>query len=487
MFDEGMSTLPMGCLPDGHGTDAVVGAAVGAAVGPIADDEVPAAALGLASAHLTAALDSLRSFGVPADAAALVELRAHLDALTALLAEAEVRFDSFELWREQGAGSMRGWLLDACGLSRSEATRVARRSERLELWPSVSEAWRVGALNGSQVDVIVSAVPARFVSMFSEHAPAVVSALSGLDVAGTEVAMRQWVRCAEAGDGPEQLVERASGLHVDRTLDGRVELSGSLTAAEGEILEAAIRDFWVPDAVDEHGVPLGPVRTQSQRTIDAVMSALSFAIAHREGAGDSGRFLPHVSLVIDVAELWAGALRGAGVSSAADLEAEAARRGWSAVERAWFADALTRHGDGLSFDGAVLDAATVGVLSCDSIVQRVVMAGSKVLDLGREVRTATAAQRRAIITRDRHCRAPGCRTRAKHCEVHHVDHWSRGGRTDVDRMVLLCGAHHRLFHRLDCHMELDEQARFTVHMPDGRCRSTVPERAEARVFARQAA
>jgi hypothetical protein len=170
------------------------------------------------------------------------------------------------------------------------------------------------------------------------------------------------------------------------------------------------------------------------------------------------------------------------VRSRAGLERVAEARGWSAAERSWFADALHRHGDAVSADGSELDATAVATLTCDSVVQRVFMAGSKLLNLGREVRTATAAQRRAIVARDRHCRAPGCRTKPKHCDVHHIDHWINGGRTDIDRMVLLCGTHHREFHKPGYRMELSDQAEFTVHSPKGWSRSSVPERVEAQVF-----
>ena len=53
-----------------------------------------------------------------------------------------------------------------------------------------------------------------------------------------------------------------------------------------------------------------------------------------------------------------------------------------------------------------------------------------------------------------------------------------GGSTDVGRMVLLCGTHHRQFHRPGYRMELDENAVFTVHSPHGWSRSTTPDRIE---------
>lgn len=438
----------------------------------------------VAFAQLSSALVSMGASGVPTDAQVLKSLRMQIDRLSALTAEAEIRFDQHQLWRDEGAGSLRAWLVDACGMSRRDATRVARRADRLESWPEVLEGWKSGELSGAQVDVVVASVPARFVNEFAVQAPEVVRVLAPLDVAQTEVAMRQWVRCAEAADSPEDFSERPSGVYLDSLLDGRVAVQGQLNRTEAAIVEAALRVFDVPDQVDENGEFIGEPRSLGKRNADALVEVCKFAMSHREGAGESGRFVPHVSLVVDIAELRASALRGAGVRSKAGLERAAEARGWSAAERSWFTDALHRHGDAVTSDGSELDATAVATLTCDSVVQRVLMAGSKMLNLGREVRTATAAQRRAIVARDRHCRAPGCRTKPKHCDVHHLDHWINGGRTDVDRMVLLCGTHHREFHKPGYRMELSDQAEFTVHSPRGWSRSSVPERIDQLVFAR---
>ena len=436
----------------------------------------------VAFAQLSSGVVSMGASGVPADAQVLKSLRMQIDQLSALTVEAEIRFEQQQLWRDEGAGSLRAWLADACSLSRRDATRIARRADRLESWPEVLEGWKSGELSGAQVDVVVASVPARFVNEFAAQAPEVVRVLAPLDVAQTEVAMRQWVRCAEAADGPEDFSERPSGVYLDSLFDGRVAVQGQLNRTEAAIVEAALRVFDVPDSVDENGEFIGEPRSLGKRNADALVEVCKFALSHREGAGESGRFVPHVSLVVDIAELRASALRGAGVRSKAGLERAAEARGWSAAERSWFADALHRHGDAVTSDGSELDATAVATLTCDSVVQRVLMAGSKLLNLGREVRTATAAQRRAIVARDRHCRAPGCRTKPKHCDVHHLDHWINGGRTDVDRMVLLCGTHHREFHKPGYRMELSDQAEFTVHSPMGWSRSSMPERIEDQIF-----
>ena len=450
----------------------------------LGDDLLPVG-FGPSMALLERSVEAMARCGLPADGGALVAIRGQVDRVLALVCEAEVRFDVNELWRDEGAGSLRGWLADRGGLGRKAASAEAKRVERLESWPEVREAWVSGVLSGPQVDLLVAAVPHRFVSLFAQHAEGVVNAIAPLDVEQTAIAMRQWLRAAESDDGADDFRERSSGLHLDRTFDGSFLMHGQLNAAEASIIDATLRVFDVPDPVDGDGEVIGERRTTGQRQVDALVAACSFALAYRDGGGESGRFQPHVSLVVDVQELRSAALRGAGVSSIADIDLMAEKNGWSAAEKAWFTEALGHHGDAVTAEGMVIDAMAMSTLSCDSVIQAVVTNGSKVLRLGRVERTARPWQRRAIIARDRHCRAPGCRTKPRFCDVHHVDHWANGGKTDVDRMVLLCGTHHREFHKPGYEMELAEDGLFTVRSPRGWTRSSVPERAEATVFARE--
>lgn len=54
------------------------------------------------------------------------------------------------------------------------------------------------------------------------------------------------------------------------------------------------------------------------------------------------------------------------------------------------------------------------------------------LNLGRDRRLFSRAQRLALAARDGGCRWPGCERPPSWCEAHHIDHWHRdGGRTDV--------------------------------------------------------
>ena len=63
--------------------------------------------------------------------------------------------------------------------------------------------------------------------------------------------------------------------------------------------------------------------------------------------------------------------------------------------------------------------------------------------LGRRVRTATEAQRIALIARDQHC--IGCGANPLWCQAHHIIWWSHNGPTDLDNLVLVCNdCHHKI-------------------------------------------
>lgn len=69
-----------------------------------------------------------------------------------------------------------------------------------------------------------------------------------------------------------------------------------------------------------------------------------------------------------------------------------------------------------------------------------------VLDLGRAHRFFSAAQRIALAARDGGCRLPGCSRPPSWCEAHHVQQFSRGGKTDIADGILLCRHHHMWLH-----------------------------------------
>jgi len=105
------------------------------------------------------------------------------------------------------------------------------------------------------------------------------------------------------------------------------------------------------------------------------------------------------------------------------------------------------HSPGTSTTGTTISPATIRRLACDAhIIPTVLGAKGVVLDQGRNVRTATTAQRSALIQRDKCCVFPGCDRPPNWCQAHHIRPWDHGGPTDLDNLALICSSHHHLVH-----------------------------------------
>lgn len=98
------------------------------------------------------------------------------------------------------------------------------------------------------------------------------------------------------------------------------------------------------------------------------------------------------------------------------------------------------------------------------------------LDLGREARLFSAKQRLALAIRDGGCRWKDCDRPASYCEAHHIDPYSQGGRTDIDRGILLCRWHHMQLHHAGWRITRDGKNDFFLRSPDGSRTVALPSR-----------
>lgn len=97
-------------------------------------------------------------------------------------------------------------------------------------------------------------------------------------------------------------------------------------------------------------------------------------------------------------------------------------------------------------DGPALPVESARRLACDaSVVTLIENEQSEPLNIGRKTRTIPPAIRRALNSRDRGCRFPGC-THQRFIDGHHIQHWADGGHTNLANLVSLCRFHHRLVH-----------------------------------------
>lgn len=97
---------------------------------------------------------------------------------------------------------------------------------------------------------------------------------------------------------------------------------------------------------------------------------------------------------------------------------------------------------------------------CEDGTVPILFEGGQVIDLGREVRRFTRAQRIALAARDGGCLFPECDRPPSWCEAHHIDEWMRHqGRTDIADGILLCRHHHMLVHNNGWRVTRNEPSR----------------------------
>jgi Domain of unknown function (DUF222)/HNH endonuclease len=116
--------------------------------------------------------------------------------------------------------------------------------------------------------------------------------------------------------------------------------------------------------------------------------------------------------------------------------------------------------------GGVVHAETARRLRCSARLQVMVEdERGQPLKLGRLSREPSAGMMRALRYRDGECRFPGCGARRFH--AHHIRWWERGGRTDLDNLILICGFHHRLVHEHGWRVRRDAEGIVSWFSPGG--------------------
>ncbi|WP_395639669.1 DUF222 domain-containing protein [Pseudolysinimonas sp.] len=117
--------------------------------------------------------------------------------------------------------------------------------------------------------------------------------------------------------------------------------------------------------------------------------------------------------------------------------------------------------------GEAIALTTVEALACAHGTQKASLdPDGRVLDLGREQRLYSARQRVALAIRDGGCLWEGCDRPPSWTEAHHIDRWTDGGRTDLDRGVLLCRHHHLRLHNEGWVIRL-RAGRYWLELPSG--------------------
>ncbi|AYY13735.1 HNH endonuclease [Actinobacteria bacterium YIM 96077] len=366
----------------------------------------------LSDAEVTDQLVALRKLADAAEAAYLTRLRT---------------FDTRGISETTSALSTRAWVRHQLHVAPGETSRSLKIARRLTDLPVVENALIEGTIRVPHAGAITDATALLGSEVIAGCQDALVEAARADEPSRLRAALRGLGAAVDDTRAVKRAEKRDEGRWLDlaSTFDGAYAIDGVLGSEHGAVVGTAI------DALSR---PAGPddARTPAQRRADALVELCRRALAHGDVPSQAGES-SHVVVVTDLATL-------------------ESRSG----------------GTGTLADGSMLRGEAVRRLACDARVSRIIVGpDSRPLDVGRSQRTATTAQRKGLRLRDGGCRFPGCRRPVEWSEVHHVVFWARGGRTDVDEMILLCRKHHTTVHEGGWHIQILGPGRFRFVDPDG--------------------
>lgn len=331
-------------------------------------------------------------------------------------------------------------LLMTDGLAPGCSHRMVRSGRGLTALPRVAAHAGDGDFSGEQVDAIVRGVA---------H---VERAVPGLPGAAREACINGLLGQAWSGATPSQISERARGdafalaceagvvpvaenaalnqVSIGKESDGRVRGRFDVDAVFGEKLLTGLDPLTRPVPAED-GTP--DPRSAEQRMAEG-LERLIDAYLQGEDRPTVGGVRPHVTMTVDARELAGEGPHPPGLHGSVDeYTAFLNEKGYSSPFR-------------LQWMGRI-SGESARMLACDATLTSMILNGERVpLDVGREHRTVTPAIRKALLARDCGCAFPGCGRPAGWTDAHHIEHWSKGGKTSLDNTVLLCRHHHRMVH-----------------------------------------
>ena len=403
----------------------------------------------------------------------IAEARELHDRLDAVICAAEAAYTSAGLAEVEGFANTASFERHRCNMTLPRSRQVAKRAARVAAWPELGTAWRDGRVTGAQVDLTASIVPDRHLGRFAETIGDTIAILAPLTAHQTGRVLRHWVSTAddmavreavEAGLDPGEAVpeRELSASRVGDELAVRGFFDPDSAAPIEKALEAATRD----DLPDER-------RTPKQRRADALVEVCQVYLVSLENP-DGNRRRERLMITADVVILYRAWLRVAGVVTAAHLEQFlAARPGLGELDRGLFLAAFEgAGGSATTLDGHPVTDSLLASVAAGGAMELLLSAEGRLFHLGRTTRTVSAAQRRAVLTRDQGCR--GCGADPSKCDIHHVVPWEEGGCTDIDNAVALCRRCHRMLHRRRWANRIDPDGTYTVTLEDGTERTTRP-------------
>ena len=331
-------------------------------------------------------------------------------------------FDEREGWAEWGVRSCAQWLSWRCSIGPRAARDHVRVARRLRELPLVRAAFARGELSYSKARAITRVATEKIEAELLEIAQhATGSQLERL--------VRGYASALSATSEATQATHDNRYLRWEWDEDGSMRIRGRLSAEDGALLLTALEAAKAPV---RRGAD--PVR-QSRADALALVARAALAADGERPSGDPCEIVVHVD---------ADTLGGDEIAQRSELA-----------------------------EGPTLAPETARRLGCDAALVRIVERDGEPLSVGRRTRTISPAMRRALRSRDAGCCFPGCDHR-RFLHAHHIQHWARGGRTEIDNLVQLCSHHHRLVHEGGFMVERVDRRRVRFRRPDGALIPDIP-------------
>jgi hypothetical protein len=286
--------------------------------------------------------------------------------------------------------------------------------------PDLAAAVRDGRVGLEQAEVLAPVVEHP---EFDTYADGLLACAARLDPRRLRTELEAWSAAVDAERAATRAARqrRLQSLVFGVDLDGMTTMRGRFTPEDGSVIKRALTDLVrrdrprKDDAVGDGGTETGaelPVdeRPLDQRTADALTELCT---AYAAGQVPGGREGPQLLVTIN-ADVLVGRTPGVGCLDT----------------------------------GEVVPVETVRRLACSASISPILhRANGEILNVGRLERTATPAQYRALVVRDRGCVVPGCDRPPGWCQAHHIAWWDEHhGPTDLENLALVCHRHHHLIH-----------------------------------------
>ena len=338
------------------------------------------------------------------------------------------------------------------GLGRHRARQQAKTSNALRALPDTLDAAKQGWISIEHARVMGESHLRAPLSKDDELELVVVAISEDLDEFKKTVARREDQRRADDGlTRHERQRERRIGKVFDGD-DEMVVLHAEFDRIAGERVKTAL--YELSDRLFREDAKSGSDRTHQQRNADALVALITQRPDRVDNAGSGPETRP------DVDSPDSGVANDDSSGSGCDLAPQATTLIVS-VDYDTLTGRLKNAG---LIDGTPIDIDNLRHIACDAgIVPAIFAADGQPLYMGRKQRATTAAQKLALIARDKQC--VGCGMRASACDAHHIIWWDDGGPTDISNLVLLCPKCHKKVHKHGYTVTRDSTGRYRLRPP----------------------